>query len=89
MPTYAHLVDSYSEKVKNECKVEVIKVEDSQDVNIEGSSEVKQEDKDDSSVLQSVDENFSTNSNKVMKLLLFNVLQHVFRLPDGEGQPKT
>ena len=28
MPTYAHLVDSYSEKVKNEWKAEVIKVED-------------------------------------------------------------
>ena len=66
MPTYAHLVDSYSEKVKNEWKVEVIKVEDSQDVNIEGSSEVKQEDADDSSVFHSVDEECMTNHNMVM-----------------------
>ena len=61
MPMYAHLVDSYSEKVKNEWKVEVIKVEDSQDINIEGSPEVKQEDADESSVFHSVGENGTTN----------------------------
>ena len=70
MPTYAHLVDSYSEKVKNEWKVEVIKVEDSQDVNIEGSSEVKQEHADDSPVLHSVDESCMTNANMVIFLAL-------------------
>ena len=68
IPTYIHLVDSYSEKVKNEWKVEVIKVEDSQDVNIEGSPEVKQEYEDDSYVFQSVDDDCTTNSNKVMTL---------------------
>ena len=50
MPTYAHLVDSYSEKVKNELLL-----------NIEASLRVKQEDVDDSSV----DGECTTNSNKV------------------------
>ena len=75
MPTYAHLVDSYSEKVKNECKVEVIKVEDSQDVNVEGSSEVKQEYADDSSVFHSVDEDCTPNSNMVMTLLFLVIIK--------------
>ena len=65
MQTYAHLVDSYSEKVKNEWKKEVIKVEDSQAVDIEGGREMKQEDADDSTVFHSVYENCTTNAQKV------------------------
>ena len=65
MPTYAHLVESYSEKVKNEWKVEVIKVEDFQEVNIEAGSIVKEEDADDLSVFYSVDE-CTTNVNGVI-----------------------
>ena len=65
MPTYAHLVDSYFEKVKNEWKVEVIKVEDFQEVNIEAGSIVKEEDADDLSVFYSVDE-CTTNVNGVI-----------------------
>ena len=75
MPTYAHLVDSYSEKVKNEWKKEVIKVEDSQGVNIEGSPEVKQGEVDDSSVFHLVDEDCTTNSNMVMTFLRFNKIR--------------
>ena len=74
MPTYAHLVESYSEKVKNEWKVEVIEEKDSQVVNIDGSSEMQLEDADDSSVLRSVDESCMTNSNMVMILLFLALI---------------
>ena len=77
MPTYTHLVDSYSEKVKNEWKLVEIKVEDSEDVNIEASLRVKQEDVDDSSVIYLVDESCSTNSNMVMTLHFFAMINLV------------
>ena len=84
IPTYTHLVASYSEKVKNEWKVAVIKVEDSQNVNIEGCPEVKQEDADDSSLFHSVDEDCMTDSkqtNIVMTLLFFALIKQ--RKPGG------
>ena len=74
MPMYAHLVDSYAEKVKNEWKVEVIKVEDFQEVNIEGRSVVKEEDVDDRlSVFHSVDEECTTNVNGVIIFLWLEI----------------
>ena len=56
MPTYAHLVDSYSEKVKNEWKV---KVEDLSCEEFE-DFEVKEECEDCSTVSQHEDEIIST-----------------------------
>ena len=67
-------MESYSEKVKNEWKVEVIEEKDSQVVNIDGSSEMQLEDADDSSVLRSVDESCMTNSNMVMILLFLALI---------------
>ena len=63
MPTYAHLVDSYSEKVKNEWKV---KVEDMSCEEFEGNVQVKEECQDYSSIAQTVNKINSTNPHMVM-----------------------
>ena len=63
MPTYAHLVDSYSEKVKNEWKV---KVEDLSCEEFDGSVQVKEEPEDDLSISQTVNKINSTNPHMVI-----------------------
>ena len=63
MPTYGHLVDIYSEKVKNEWKV---KVEDFSCEEFEGTEEVKEEHEDDSSISLTVDETSSKHSHMVI-----------------------
>ena len=64
MPTYAHLVDSYSEKVKNEWKV---KVEDLSCEKFDGETvQVKEEPEDDLSISPTLDETNSTNPHVVI-----------------------
>lgn len=63
IPTYAHLVDIYSEKVKDEWKV---KVEDMSCEEFEGTVQVKEECQDGSSISQTNDETNSTNPHMVI-----------------------